>query len=262
MMKYFDAHIRLEGIEQPVLDDLAYFGVSDVLIAAHAPTSFETSEEVLSYFNRLITEDLERVGESGLKPWVALGVQLEAVPRRSHPELWRELPRLLSHPRVVAVGELFFDQGSREEVQLLTRQLELAGECDKSVVVSVSRGESVRKIKAVIKRVEEVGLSPGRVIINPVDETAIRVVVMAGCWAGITLGPLFFSTSGCVELITEFSEFSERGVVVNGGLRAGPVDVLALPKVALALKEAGVSTTAIEKMMWGNARSAFCMSEP
>jgi hypothetical protein len=262
MIKYFDAHIRLEGIGQPILEDLAYFGVSDVLIAAHAPTQFETSEDLLSYFNRLITDEVTKVRKSGLKPWVALGVQLSAAPRRSHPEIWHELPRLLSDPCVVAVGELFFDQGSQEEILLLTRQLELAGECNKSVLVTVSRGESVRKIKEVLKRVKEVGLDPRRVIVNHVDETGLRVVVMAGCWAGVTLGPLCFSTAGCVELITEFIEFSERGVLVNGGLRAGPVDILALPKVALALKEAGVSSAAIEKMMWGNACSAFCIQDP
>lgn len=257
MLQYFDAHIRTDCIEDDVLENLAYFNVRNVLLAAHAPTSFKTAEELLAYFGGLVTDEFHRIERAGLNPVVALGVHPDAVPLRAHYEVWRELPVLLAEPSVVAVGELALEDESRQQQTLLERQLALAVENGMPVLTTASSRERARKVRRILDIVNAVGVPTNDVLINHVDYTCLRPVIDAGCWAGVTVGPMHLALDEALEMLRGFRSAAVERVILNSGLRTGPVDVLALPKLALMLTEAGFSQSEIRRLVWGNAMRLF-----
>lgn len=257
MIQYFDSHIRTDCIEDVVLENLAYFNVKQVLLAAHAPVTFETGEELLSYFHGLLTAEFHRLQNVGLQPVIALGVHPEAVPRRAHYEVWRELPQLLKNPVVVGVGELALNEDCESHRGLLKRQMVIAKDAQLPVLVTTTSRERARKVRTILELVSEVGIPAETVLINHVDFTCLRPVLDSGCWAGVTVGPMHLEGGEAVELLQRYGDSAVNRVVVNSGLRPGPTDVLALPKFALTLTDAGFSQTDVRRLVWGNANRIF-----
>jgi predicted metal-dependent TIM-barrel fold hydrolase len=257
VLRYYDSHIRTDCIEDDTLANLAYFNVTHVLLAAHAPREFRTAEELLTYFGDLVTTELHRLARVGLHGVVALGVHPDAVPRRAHPEVWQELPSLLADPKVVAVGELSLGAPGSSQEALLERQLVLAESLEMPVLVTTPSAERARKVRRALEIVRAVGVTPERVLVNHVDYTCLRPVLDAGCWAGVTLGPLHSTPEAAVALLEDFAPATFERVILNSGLRPGPIDVLALPRVALTMSERGLDQSAIRRLVFGNAQRLF-----
>jgi predicted metal-dependent TIM-barrel fold hydrolase len=257
MLQYFDAHVRAEALDDERLENLAYFNVRTVLLAAHAPRGFETSHDVLAYFNELVTSDVTRLRSAGVDAAVALGVHPRAVPRRAHYELWRELPVALTDPAVVALGELALERGGRGEEALLLRQLGVARDLGLPVLVSPGPQEQSRRIRRILELVAEARVPPARVLVNHVDFTSLRPVLEAGCSAGVTIGPSFLAPDEATELIRRYGDGALERCAFGSSLSEGPADVLALPKAAMALLQGGFSGSQVRRLVWGNAYRLF-----
>ncbi|MBN1946326.1 MAG: hypothetical protein JW797_11670 [Bradymonadales bacterium] len=253
MLQFFDAHVRDEALTREVLEHLRTFNVRTVLLAAHSPRSFETTDDLMGYFFDLVTGRYQWLVHAGMQPWVALGVQPRALPRRAHYELWRELPLILSEPQVAAMGELCLEQGGSREEALLARQLAMAASLDLPVLVTASRQERARKVRRILEVISSVGIDPTRVLVNHLDYTCIRSVLDAGCWAGVTVGPFHLAPSDAAEMLRRYGEAALSRAVFNSGFRLGPADVLALPKAAVALSERGFSSSQVRQLVWSNA---------
>ena len=257
MLRFFDAHIRIEALDETALANLTHFDVRSVLVAAHAPQSFGTTDELLAYFNHLLTNEYHRLQRSGVTPYFALGVHPGAVPSRAHHELWQELPQQLEDPNVVAVGELALETVCATEERLIYRQLEIANSARLPVLITSGSKERARKVRRILEIVKQVGIPPQRVMLNHLDFTCLRPVLEADCWAGITVGALHLNRDEALELIQRYGRaVIERGIV-NSGLRHGPKDVLALPKMALALADLGLSGPDVQRLVWSNACRLF-----
>ena len=252
-MRYFDSHTRAEALTDEVLENLVFFGVRDVLVAAHGPRRFDNSDELLGYLEWLSQTEAHRLRLAGITPYVALGVHPDGVPRRTHHEVWRTLPGLLQDESVVAVGELALAEESAEAEKLLSRQLALAKEAGLPALVSSDSDERARGVRRILELVKEVGIPPGLVVVNHVDSTCVRPVLDAGCHAGVTVGPLHLGVEDAVDMLSKFGELGFARIILNSGLRAGPVDVLALPRAALRLAESGLPPSIIRRLVWGNA---------
>jgi uncharacterized protein len=257
MLQYFDAHVRAEALDDDRLENLAYFNVRTLLLTAHGPRRFENSHDLLAYFGALVTSEVVRLREHGIRAVVALGVHPDAVPRRAHFEVWRELPALLEDPEVVAVGELGLLAHSQPQEALLRRQLVLARDLGLPAVISPGHAERARHVRRLLELVADVGIPPSRVLVNHVDYTSFRSVLRAGCWAGLTVAPAHLEPLEAVKLLTRYRDDAPRRCLVSSGLREGPADVLALPKTALALIEAGFSQSEVRALVWGNAYRLF-----
>jgi predicted metal-dependent TIM-barrel fold hydrolase len=95
------------------------------------------------------------------------------------------------------------------------------------------------------------------VLVTQLDFTSLRIVLDAGCWAGVTVNPFFLSCEEASELIYRFGDTACDRVIVNSRLQDGVKDVLALPKLALLLAEQGFTPSSIRRLVWTNAWRLF-----
>mgnify|MGYP006285720121 CR=1 FL=1 len=258
-MRIFDAHVRTDTRADEDLKNLAYFDTERLVTTAHAYKAFETAEQILEYFDWLCTEEVERVEHCGLRAHVALGVLPDATPRRSHPEVWTELPERLQHPSVVAVGEVGAWEDEESHWELFNRQLRIAKRLDLPVIATPPPGLKANMTYKMMLRAEQIGLAPSRVMMNYLDERLVETVLRDGLVAGVVVGSQDFDPRAAAEVISDAVEAlggADR-IVLNSALRAGSSDVLGIPKTASALDEIGIEPEVIDRLAYTNAEELF-----
>jgi uncharacterized protein len=260
VVKIFDAQVYPDDRPDADFSNLHWFDVERVLLCAHAPHPFQTAADLTSYFQHLLDVETVRLELLGLVTHVALGIHPEAVPARAHYEIWRELPLLLADPRVVALGEIGLIEATQREWSLVDKQLRVMAGAGvaKPVVFRLPTGAGPRARRAAIERLTEIvdnyAIPRGDILIQHVDWLTIDAVEDAGFLGGLTTGPLFQSTEDAVRIATHHDR---RRLVAGSALRSGGADVLALPKLAVALSEAGIPRSDIERILYGNAMGFY-----
>ena len=255
-MKLFDTFTYSDTRTDADLDNLAWFGVERVVTCAHAPRSFETARDLWQYFERLIGPERDRLERAGLTPHVAIGVHPDAVPRRAHYEIWRELPHLLRDPAVSALGELSLRDGGERGWSLVERQLRLLADLPvaKPAWISLSPQREARVRNRWLERLgataRGLGLDPELIVVQHTDWLTIDAAEAEGFTCGLSLSPFYATTAEALRIITHHDR---RRVVLGSALREGAVDVLALPKLAAAARQAGIEQVELERVLYGNA---------
>lgn len=258
-MRIFDAHIRSETRSDDDLKNLAYFGTEQVVTTAHARREFERAEDLLAYFEQLRTDESARIKTCGVTPHVALGVLPDARPRRSHPEVWTELPELLRRDRVSAVGEIGAWRDTEDHWELFERQVRMAKEAELPIVATPPRELKVNMTYKMMLRIEEAGFPPERAVMNYLDERLVETVVRDGFVAGVALGVRDLDPRRAAEVVDDTVRavgHADR-IVLNSALRAGASDVLGVPKTATELDERGAGAEVIDQLTYRNAEEVF-----
>jgi predicted metal-dependent TIM-barrel fold hydrolase len=259
-VKIFDAHIYADERPDNDFSNLAWFDVERVLLCAHAPKTFQTAFDLVAYWQHLLDVETVRIERLGLQTHVAIGIHPSGIPRRAHYEIWRELPQILHDPRVSALGEIGVLEDSDKQWAVVDRQLRALASTglNKPVVFRPPRTADTRdKIRAIQKFADLVathGITSDNVVVQHVDWLTIDAVEAAGFYAGLTTGPFFLTAEQAVPIV---EHHNRHRIVAASALRTGGADVVAIPKLAVALGEAGIPRGDIERIVYGNAMSLF-----
>jgi predicted metal-dependent TIM-barrel fold hydrolase len=258
-MKIFDAQIRSDTRTDDELRNLHYFETERVVTTAHARRDFERADDLLAYFDELLTSETARLRRCGLVPYVGLGVLPDARPRRAHYEVWRELPFLLQEDHVVAVGEIGAWEDERDHWELFDRQVKTALQAGLPMIITPPPNLKVNMTYKMMHRLERLGATPSMCLMNHLDERLVTTVVSEGFLAGIAVGYQHIEPRAAANMIAEAldTEESEDNIILSSSLQRGAADILGIPKTVVSLREAGVSTETIERVAYGNAMRVF-----
>ncbi len=201
-------------------------GVVDVLTLAHDPMRMSTSSVLFDHFHKLAEAEVRRGAMNGVNVHVGLGVHPRSINDQVD-EVLRLLPDYLSHPDVVAVGEIGLDRCTATEERVFRAQLAI--EYYPKVIHTPRQGkeEAVRKIVAVI---DDIGAKD--VVIDHIDQATVELALEAGTYIGITVQPGKTTVDDAVALITTYPDAK---FVVNSDMSSQRSDCLAVPRVMHAL---------------------------
>ena len=168
------------------------------------------------------------------------------------------LPLYLSKEGVVAVGEIGYDDQTALEDRYYRAQLQLAREMDMLVMVHTphrdKKAGTIRSMDVAL----EMGMAPGKVIIDHNNEETVRDVLDRGFWAGFTLYPQTkMGNERMVEIVRQYG--SER-IFIDSSADWGVSDPLAVPKTARLMLERGIAREDVEATCYGNALLAYGQS--
>jgi predicted metal-dependent TIM-barrel fold hydrolase len=258
-VQIFDAHIRSDTRSDDDLKNLAYFGTERVLTAAHPRRPFERADDLLSYLDSLVTSEVERIRRAGLVPHVALGLLSSMRPRRAHYEVWQELPHMLELPEVVAVGEIGAWDDEDDEWRLFERQVEFAKAAKLPILVATPSDLKVNMTYKMMARLQKKGFPPDLAMFNHLDARLVETVAAEGFVAGVSVGPYHLDPRDAAPMVAAAVDKlgSAERIVMNSALREGGGDILGIPKVAVMLSDAGLASSAVERLVYGNAMRLF-----
>src|SRR5512133_441042 len=130
----FDALLRAGGLRAAEVDDLRFFGVTGALVPSDDSAVPATADAVRRGWDEVVST-VRRLRRLGLAAWAALGVHPGRIPTRGLEALLAELPDALGRREVAAVGLAGLAGGGELEERVLARQLELARELRRPIVV-------------------------------------------------------------------------------------------------------------------------------
>ncbi len=247
-----DAHIHADTRPYEDFETMAVAGVESAITCAHDPLKMSTSAVVLDHIHRLMNNDVKRAAENGLKLYLALGIHPRSI-TSDFEVILDKLPSLLEHEDVVAIGEIGLETTSSAEKDVFKRQLQLAQELEKKVIVHTPR-RNKREVTQITSSIIHENINPALVLVDHVDNSIIDLMIGFEGMLGITVQPQKMSPQDAVNLL---DEYGFEKFILDSDMSSSPSNPLSVPKTVHQMKLAGFEADEIEKVSRGNASNFY-----
>jgi predicted metal-dependent TIM-barrel fold hydrolase len=258
-MRIFDPHIHMSARTTDDYQAMHAAGVRAVVEPAFWLGQPRTNVGSLTdYFDALIGWERFRAGQFGIAHHCTIALNpKEANDPRCLPVL-DLLPRYLAKDGVVAVGEVGFDSMTPAEEDVFRRQLELAGDHALPALVHTPHRDKVAGTRRTLGLVTEVGLDPGMVLVDHLNELTVDLVDDAGAWLGFSIYP--DTKMDPVRMVAVLQRRGLDRVLVNSAADWGRSDPLATARTAEAMLAAGFDEDQVDRVLWRNPVEFFGQS--
>ncbi len=211
------------------------------------------------YFKLILEFETVRARRFGIDHFCAISLNpKEAEDEGLANEVIDGLGEYLDHPRCVALGEIGFNNNTKNEEKAFVKQFRIAEERKMPVIVHLPHFDKLKGAVRIAEIVKAEGFAVDRVVIDHNTEETIEVSLDTGCYAGMTVYPISKLTPERVsDMITEYG--SER-IIVNGSADWGVSDPLSLIKVVDYMKEHGHSEQTIQNLVFNTAMEFYSHS--
>ena len=259
-MRFFDPHIHMCSRTTDDYQAMAAAGVRAVIEPAFWLGQPRTNiGSFVDYFASLVGWERFRASQFGIRHYCTIGLNSKEANNEALAEAVLDiLPRYLSKEGVVAVGEIGYDDQTALEDRCYRAQLQLARELDMLVMVHTphrdKKAGTIRSMEVAL----EMGLAPGKVIIDHNNEETVRDVLDRGFWAAFTLYPQ--TKMGNERMVEVVRQYGSERIFIDSSADWGVSDPLAVPKTAGLMLERGIARKDVEATCYGNALLAYGQS--
>jgi predicted metal-dependent TIM-barrel fold hydrolase len=247
-----DAHIHADTRPYEDFEKMVISGIDAAITCAHDPLRMTTAEVVLDHFHRLLNNDIKRASANGLKLFVALGVHPRSI-SQNYDMVIEHLPNLLQNDLMVAIGEIGLETTSKDEINVFSKQLELADDLKTKVIVHTPRTNKKEVTEATTEIILE-NINPKLVLIDHVDFEIVDNLIDHDFTLGLTVQPLKMSPSDAVKLLKKYG--ADR-FVLNSDISSSPSDPISVPRTVHAMRMADFSDKDIKSVSEKNATNFF-----
>ncbi|WP_242343553.1 TatD family hydrolase [Anaeromyxobacter terrae] len=252
---WFDALLHARALRARDLDDLAFFGVTGALVPSDDTVVPATARAIRAGWDETAAA-ARRLRRAGLDGHAAVGIHPRRIPLRGLEALLADLPVALDRPEVTAIGAVGLAEGGELEERVLVRQLELARELRRPVLVATPSRAKERITRRLLTLLNEAALDPGRVLVTGADGRTVRAVRACGYLAGLSLSAADGAGQGSIaEAVRLVRALGPEGLVLGSDAGIAGADLLALPRAADRLAKAGLSDAVVRRVCGENARA-------
>jgi hypothetical protein len=117
------------------------------------------------------------------------------------------IPPLLSHPRVLGVGEIGLNKNTPNEITVFEEQVDIAAMHGQMILIHTPHLHDKHKGTSIITSIlkNDPRIKPERVLIDHCEEHTIRMARDAGFWSGLTIYPVSKVTpQRAVDILEQF----------------------------------------------------------
>jgi len=261
-MQLIDSQVHMDSLFSSDLEAMAAAGITAVIAdAAGGVDMASSSQATIQYFERTLGGETTRAAEFFIDVYVMLGIIMTGVPP-DYEKVLQALPKYLSRDKVVGVGEVGLEPGSKtcpdlgKQEEILKAELKLAKEYNKTVVLHLPSTERPKWIEWYFKLIEEARLEPGKVVILHSDSATTRMITDFGCIAEITVQPTRRLTPEDAARIVADNDMSRVLVSSDTQLRHRS-DALGVPRTALQMRRLSFTEEDITKVFYDNPKRIF-----
>lgn len=259
-MNLIDPHVHMSARSTDDYEAMAAAGVVAVIEPAFWLGQPRTSlGSFIDYFNSLLGWERFRASQFGIQHYCTIGLNSkEANNEALAEEVLEILPRYLTKERVVAVGEIGYDEMSDAEDRAFRAQLEMTRELEMLVMIHTPHRNKVEGTQRSMEICLEHGLDPSRVVIDHNNEETVKEVLDRGFWAAFTIYPK--TKMGKERMVEVVRQYGSERIIVDSSADWGVSDPLAVPKCAELMKERGIDEASITATCYSNAVAAYGQS--
>lgn len=258
-MRIFDPHIHMTSRTTDDYEALHAAGVRALVEPAFWLGQPRTSvESFVDYFDSLLGWERFRASQFGIVHHATIALNPKEANDPRCVGILELLPRYLSKDGVVAVGEVGFDSMTEAEEFAFARQLEMAVEHGLPAMVHTPHRDKAAGTQRTLDLVREVGIEPGMVVVDHLNETTTQMVDDAGCWLAYSVYP--DTKMDEHRMVAILAERGLERVMINSAADWGRSDPLKTLKVGRAMLEGGFSEDDVDRVLWRNPVEFFAQS--
>ncbi|MHC4553787.1 MAG: TatD family hydrolase [Planctomycetota bacterium] len=208
------------------------------------------------YFNLILEFETVRSARFGIDHYAAISVNpKEAEDIGLVNEVLSGIGEYLKHERCVALGEIGFNNITKNEEAAFVRQLHLAKKHGLPVIVHTPHIDKLKGTRRIIEIIKAEDMDNEKVIIDHNTEETLPISSQTQCFLGMTVYPISKLTPQRVSGIIK--EYGAERMIVNGSADWGVSDPLSLPKVVEYMRHDGHEETTIQKIVFDNAMAFY-----
>ncbi|MHC4856379.1 MAG: TatD family hydrolase [Planctomycetota bacterium] len=208
------------------------------------------------YFNLILEFETVRSARFGIDHYAAISVNpKEAEDSGLVNEVLSGIGEYLKHERCVALGEIGFNNITKNEEAAFVRQLHLAKKHGLPVIVHTPHIDKLKGTRRIIEIIKAEDMDNEKVIIDHNTEETLPISSQTQCFLGMTVYPISKLTPQRVSGIIK--EYGAERMIVNGSADWGVSDPLSLPKVVEYMRHDGHEETTIQKIVFDNAMAFY-----
>ena len=246
-----------------VTDDyekMALSGVKTVIEPSFWLGQERTSSKTLfDYWEYIISFERKRALEFGINHYCAISVNpKEANNVQFANESLEGIEKFLQREGVVALGEIGFDDMTKQEEDVFKRQLMLAEELKMLVIIHTPHLNKLEGTKRTFELIKECGCTESRIIVDHNTEETIELSLSHDVMSGITVYP--YTKVSPVRAVNILKKFGTDRILINSSADWGESDPLSVPKTALQMEKESFSEKDIEKLLFHNPNNFFKQS--
>lgn len=211
----------------------------------HYPGTF------FDYYELILDYETVRAERFGVDHWACISVNpKEADNAELAGETLDGIDKYLDHPRCICVGEIGFNEMTKNEEVAFVRQLHMAEERGLPVMIHTPHRDKREGVKRIVDIIKAEGVTLPRIDVDHNTEDTMDLVTPLDCWAGLTVYP--YSKLDAARVVNILKQYGLDRVMVNSSADWGVSDPTALRRVADNMKEAGFSNEDITKLLHDN----------
>jgi len=273
-MFIIDPHCHMVSRTTADYENMAMAGVMAISEPAFWAGFDRSPAGLIDYFRQLTETEPKRAAQFGIQhySWICLNPK-EAEDLGKAKEVLAEIPKFLSRPTVLGVGEIGLNKNTPNEAKVFQQHVQLAidtfraaeagvGACDlgKHHLILIHTPHLEDKLKGtrmILDMLNDFGsaIDPSRVLVDHVEEHTIKMVKDAGYWAGMTIYPVSKCTpQRAVDMIEMHGV--ER-LCVNAAADWGVSDPLMTHRTMLEAKRRGHPLDLLLRVFYNNPAGFF-----
>ena len=204
------------------------------------------------YFNHISEwEPKNRASKRGMKHFCTIAMNPKEAEQLSlAKEVLAGMGTFLQRATAIGIGEIGFNNITKNEEIILREQLEMAKKLDVPVIIHTPHNNKLEGTLKTIAICKEVGINPEHVDIDHNPEETIQHTLDGGFYAGITMYPRTKCTpQRARDMVDKFG--SER-ILLNSSCDWETSDPLAVPKAARLMLNTGFTRAQTKRVVWDN----------
>ena len=259
-MQFIDPHIHMSARTTDDYERMSAAGIVAIVEPAFWLGQPRTQVgSYIDYMSSLVGWERFRAAQFGIRHYCTIGLNSKEANNEALAEQVLEvLPRYLMKEGVVAVGEIGYDDQTPVEDKYYRAQLSLAKEFDMLVQVHTPHRDKKSGTTRSMDVAIEMGMDPGRVVIEHNNEETVQEVLDRGFWAAFTIYP--HTKMGNERMVEIARKYGSDHIFIDSSADWGVSDPLAVPKTARLMLERGIAPKDVEAICYGNALKAFGQS--
>ena len=259
-MKFIDPHVHMTSRTTDDYRAMAAAGIVALIEPAfwlgQPRTAASTFED---YYASLVGWERFRSSQFGIAHYCTIGLNSKEANNVALAEQVMELlPLFLAKERVVAVGEIGYDDQTDAEDRFFREQLALALEVELPVMIHTPHRNKKTGTTRSMDVCDEMGLDPGMVVVDHNNEETVKEVLDRGYWAAFTIYP--HTKMGNERMVEVVRQYGSDRIIVDSAADWGVSDPLAVPKTARLMLARGIAETDVGKVTYANALAAYGQS--
>lgn len=269
MPRLFDPHIHMYSRTTDDYEAMSKAGIEVIVQPSFwlgSPRRFVGTFE--DYWENMISFEPNRAKEFGIEHYTSISVNpKEAATRPLAVDAVDTMVKngYLERDRVVAVGEIGYDQINELEEEIFVKQMDIASERHMLMTIHLPHKNKLKGIQNLERIMNDnahgnktIYDSKKMLIDHNVEET-IKQTLEMGMWAGLSVYPVTkLSPDMAIKILAKYG--TER-VMIHSAADWGRSNPLSVPLVAQEMKKSGqFSDNEIDKVTFSNAIKFFKQS--